>query len=111
MAPRYLRVFMRRIIRLIPRPLRNRYGAVVLGLFAWVLFFDRNDLWTNWKHQRDLQKARERTTWYASEIEKTRAQLRELGSDHELLEKFARERYLMKRANEDIFVLVPEKEE
>jgi cell division protein FtsB len=48
--------------------------------------------------------------WYAQEIMRTKEQLHELGSDTELLEKFARERYLMKRDNEDIFVLVPEKD-
>ncbi|MDX9749803.1 MAG: hypothetical protein RBT71_01805 [Flavobacteriales bacterium] len=101
---------MRRIVRFIPRPIRNRYGAVVLGLLGWIMFFDRNDLWTNWKHQRELDRTVERTAWYDAEIERTREQLRELGSDPALLEKFARERYLMKRADEDIFVLVPAQE-
>ncbi len=101
---------MRRIVRYLPRPLRNRYGAVAIGLVAWVTFFDRNDLWTNWKNQRELGRIEDRKEWYTAEIERTREQLNELGSDHTLLEKFARERYLMKRANEDIFVLVPAKD-
>jgi cell division protein FtsB len=54
---------------------------------------------------------RDQQDWYAEEILKTREQLNELSSNTELLEKFARERYLMKRDNEDIFVLVPEKKD
>ena len=101
---------MARIHHYIPRPLRNRYGIVVAGLLAWVTFFDQNDLWTNWRNQRELGRIEERREWYAAEIDRTREQLQQLGSDQELLEKFARERYLMKRANEDVFVLVADQD-
>ena len=50
-----------------------------------------------------------RTAVSWAEIQRTKEQLNEISSNKELLEKFARERYLMKRDNEDIFVLVPEK--
>jgi len=90
--------------------MRNRYGVVVLGLLAWVALFDRNDLWTTWKNHRELARMKEQQEWFTSEIQRTKEQLHELSSDTELLEKFARERYLMKRDNEDIFVLVPEKD-
>lgn len=100
---------MKKLLQYVPGPLRNRYGAVVLGLLLWVALFDRNDLWTTWKNHRQLSRMEEQQEWYAKEIERTREQLHELNSDQELLEKFARERYLMKRDNEDIFVLVPEK--
>jgi cell division protein FtsB len=98
-----------KLLHYIPQPIRNRYGITALALVAWVALFDRNDLWTNWKNQRELGRMQEQQEWYAAEIQRTREQLQELGSDKRLLEKFARERYLMKRDNEDIFVLVPEK--
>ena len=100
---------VKHLLRYIPKRLRSRYGAVVLGLIAWVALFDRNDLWTTWKNHRELGRMHEQQEWYAQEILRTKEQLHELSSDTELLEKFARERYLMKRENEDIFVLVPEK--
>jgi cell division protein FtsB len=90
--------------------LRNRYGALALGLLAWLALFDRNDIWTTWSNQRELSKMHEQKEWYRDEITRTREQLNELSSNKRLLEKFARERYLMKRDNEDIFVLVPEKD-
>ncbi len=97
---------MHRIVRHIPRPLRDRYGIAAMGLLAWITLFDSNDLWTNWKNVRELDRMEDQKAWYSAEIERTREQLHELDSDRDLLEKFARERYLMKRDNEDIFVLV-----
>ncbi len=99
---------MKRPIR-ISRQLRNRYVIALLGLFVWLALFDRNDLWTTFKNQRELGRMREQKEWYRGEIERSRENLNELSSNKRLLEKFARERYLMKRDNEDIFVLVPEK--
>lgn len=93
----------------IPPRLRNRYALAVLVLLGWITLFDRNDIWTTWKNSRALHAMRNQQEWYAGEISRTREQLHELSSNTELLEKFARERYLMKRANEEIFVLVPEK--
>lgn len=94
---------------IIPRQLRNRYVIALLGLFVWLALFDNNDLWTTWKNQRELGRMHEQKEWYRDEIERSTEHLNELSSDKRLLEKFARERYLMKRDNEDIFVLVPEK--
>ncbi len=102
---------VKKLVHAIPAWLRNRYGAVALGLLVWVALFDRNDLWTTWKNHRELGRMEEQQEWYAAEIERTKEQLHELSSDTTLLEKFARERYLMKRDNEDIFVLVPAKKD
>jgi cell division protein DivIC len=100
---------MKKLVRFIPRRLRNRYGIAALVLVGWISIFDRNDIWTTWKNSRELGRMREQKEWYAEEIGRTREQLHELSSNKELLEKFARERYLMKRPEEDIFVLVAEK--
>lgn len=99
---------MKRLFDRIPSRLRNRYVLAVVALLAWITVFDANDIWTTWKNSRELAAMRKQHGWYAREIERTREQLNELSSNKELLEKFARERYLMKRENEEIFVLVPE---
>jgi cell division protein FtsB len=100
---------VKKLIGYIPHRLRNRYGVAVLALIVWITFFDQSDAWTTFKNQRELSRMEEQKDWYRAEIDRTKEQLHELSSDKELLEKFARERYLMKRENEDIFVLVPEK--
>lgn len=89
--------------------MRNRYVLAVTVLLAWIAVFSESDLWTTWKNHRALHRMEEQSEWYAKEITRTKEQLDEIHSDKRLLEKFARERYLMKRDNEDIFVLVPEK--
>lgn len=100
---------MKKLLDRIPARLKNRYMAASLGLLCWIAFFDRNDAWTTYKNRRELSRMTEQKEFYAAEIKLTREHLHELSSDKELLEKFARERYYMKRDNEDIFVLVPEK--
>ena len=98
-----------KLVQSIPPILRNRYSVAALALIAWITIFDRNDAWTTFKNRRELSRMRDQHEWYQAEIARTREQLHELSSNKRLLEKFARERYLMKRENEDIFVLVPEK--
>lgn len=100
-------VAVKKLLDRIPSRLKNRYMAASLGLLCWIAFFDRNDAWTTFKNRRELARMNEQKEFYAGAIKLTREQLNELSSDKERLEKFARERYLMKRDNEDIFVLVP----
>ncbi len=98
-----------KVLRLIPRQLRNRYGAGLLALLLWIGLFADYDLFTMMKLRHQLGQMKAQRDHYADQIASTRAQLHELNSDQALLEKFAREQYLMKRDNEDIFVLVPKK--
>ena len=101
---------MKKLLDRLPPWLRNRYGLAVGVLVVWLAFFHNYDLYTTWKLRRQLHQLHEQRAWYEAEIGNTREQLHELTSDKQLLEKFARERYLMKRDNEDIFVLVPNEE-
>lgn len=101
---------MKALLDRVPGPLKNRYVLCTLGLVAWIAFFDSFDLFTTVKNQRLLSKMQEQKEWYQEQIIETKEDLHELNSDDALLEKFARERYLMKRENEDIFILVPKSE-
>jgi len=99
---------VKKLLDRIPARVRNRYGLVLGALLAWVLIFADNDIWRLWKNHRELNRMEQQSEWYAAEIGRTKEQLAEIANDKELLEKFARERYFMKRDNEDIFVLVAE---
>ena len=70
------------------------------------MFFDKNDLITQYKDRQVLYELRKEKKHYQSEIKSTRKQLDELLSDSKSLEKFAREQHLMKKANEDIWLVV-----
>lgn len=95
----------------LPPYLKNKYVLTVLAFFLWLLFFDSNDLLLQFERHQKLDELREQKAYYKERIEKNKAELQALTSDTNKLERFARERYLMKKPNEDIYVIVPEDKE
>lgn len=89
--------------------LKNKYLLTITGLSVWVIFFDKNDLSTQISLRKEVKQLEEERNYYAHEIADITSDIRELTSNPKTLEKFAREKYLMKRDNEDIFVIVEEK--
>lgn len=96
-------------MKIIINVLKNKYILTFLCLTVWVLFFDKNDLATIIKMKRDVKQLEEERDYYTTEIKKINFELKELTTNIKALEKFAREKYLMKRDNEDIFVIVEKK--
>ena len=89
--------------------LKNKYLITITGLAIWVVFFDKNDLHTQFELRSEVKQLEEERNYYAHEIANITSDIRELTTNPKTLEKFAREKYLMKRDNEDIFVIVEEK--
>jgi cell division protein FtsB len=79
-----------------------------MGLTIWVLFFDKNDLKTQIEFHKEVKQLEEERNYYAKENAEITRDLKELTTNLKTVEKFAREKYLMKRDNEDIFVIVEE---
>ncbi len=90
--------------------LKNKYLLTIVGLTVWVLFFDKNDLSTQIEFHKEIKQLEEERNYYAKENAEITRYLKELTTNPKTVEKFARENYLMKRDNEDIFVIVEEKE-
>lgn len=90
----------------VPSFLKNKYLLVVIGLGVWLLLFDRNDVFTQLERRKQVKKLEEERAYYHAEIERNKKEIQELRSDPKQLEKFAREHYLMKRDNEEVFVIV-----
>jgi cell division protein FtsB len=95
---------MNRLINL----LRNKYFLSAIAFMAWMLFFDRNDLMSQYDYRTEVNKLQAEKEFYISETEKAKRDLDELSTNKEKLEKFAREKYLMKKENEDVFVIIKE---
>ncbi len=87
-------------------PLKNKYLAVTLLLAVWLCFFDRNDLISEMRLVRKIHRLQAERTYYKQQTDKATEELKELQTDPSNLEKFAREKYLMKKDNEDIYVIV-----
>ena len=99
---------MRRLINLF----KNKYFLISLAFVVWMIFFDKNDLFSQYQYHQQLSKLKQERDFYQKETAKVAKDLDELTSNPQKLEKFARERYLMKKDNEDVFVIVqPKKEE
>ncbi len=86
--------------------LLNKYVFATVVFFVWLAFFDRNNLVEEMQLRRKIVTLKREKEYYRKKIEEDKRKMEELLSSRENLEKFAREQYLMKRANEDIFVIV-----
>ena len=99
-------VSMNRILR----SLNNKYAITIIVFGIWMLFFDNNNFIAQIRLSRSLNELEMEKQYYLSEIEKDRQATYELMTDTLTLEKFGREQYLMKRDNEDIYLIVDEEE-
>lgn len=85
---------------------------ITAGVFClWMLFFDQNNMMEQYKLRSQLHDLEDEKEYYEKEMLKAQQEYDELFTNQESLEKFAREKYLMKKDNEDIFVIVPEEED
>jgi cell division protein FtsB len=92
----------------IPSWLKNKYFISLVIFSAILIFFDRNDFFSQRERRRELQELEQSKKYYTGQIETESKELEQLKTNPATLEKYAREKYLMKRDNEDLFI-VPEK--
>jgi cell division protein FtsB len=97
---------VKRIKITIPPFLKNKYVLTSTALLAWLMFFDGNDFFTQYSYRQKLKELEKEKEYYTVEIEKNRQELQSLISSKKNLEKFAREKYLMKKDDEEIFVIL-----
>ncbi|NLL27756.1 MAG: septum formation initiator family protein [Bacteroidales bacterium] len=88
--------------------LKNKYLLVSLAFAVWIIFFDQNNLIYQRSLRKELKKVEAEHSFYKKEINKDSRKYLEIITDNDRLEKFAREKYLMKRENEDVFLIVNE---
>lgn len=90
---------------LLPK-LKNKYVFTPLLFIIWLAFFDKNDFFTQYTSHQQLKRLQIFKQYYIDEIKNNKEKLYELMSNQANLEKFGREEYLMKKDDEDIFVIV-----
>lgn len=94
------------MVKKIPAILTNKYIIATLAFAVWVGFFDTNDLVNQFRLRSRLKEMQVEKTYLEQEISQTRNDQEELLSSPAKLEKFAREKYLMKKDNEDLYIIV-----
>lgn len=90
------------------RVIRNKYIIASLAFAAWMLFFDRNDLSSQYKYHSQLKELEMEKVFYTEEIQKVQKDLEGFDNNPKQLQKFAREKYFMKKDNEDVYVIIHE---
>lgn len=93
---------MKRLLEL----LRNKYFLAVVAFTVWMLFFDKNDMLSQYEYRVQVNKLQQEKDFYTKETAAVKKDLKELDSNLNTAEKFAREKYFMKKDDEDVFVIV-----
>ncbi|RYY98917.1 MAG: septum formation initiator family protein [Chitinophagaceae bacterium] len=96
-------------LKRIPSFLRNKFFIAGLAFVGWLLFFDRNDYFTQQDRRRELYSLQAAKKNYQQQIDTERRFAENLRHDPATIERLAREKYGMKRDNEDLFLVPPPK--
>ena len=90
----------------LPKPFRNFYFITVIIFLLWMLLLDSNNLISRFQLSSKLSSLENEKEYYEEKIREVEKDHDELFGDRESLEKFAREKYLMKKESEDIYIVV-----
>ena len=94
------------MISRIPKPFRNFYFICSALFLGWMMFLDSNNLISRYQLTSKLNSLENEKEYYEEKIREVEKDHKELFGDSESVEKFAREKYLMKKETEDIYVIV-----
>ena len=97
---------IKRLLDSIPAFLKNKYFITTVVFLVLMIFLDRNNLISQYKLRKELNGLREELRFYHEQAAKDSIELNRLLSDSLELEKLGREKYMMKRDSEDIYIIV-----
>ena len=93
------------LIDKIPNYLKNKYLIAVVLFIVWITFFDNFNLIKQSKIKKNIKQLEENKKFYIQEITKDSSEYYDLLNDAEKREKFAREKFLMKKEDEDVYII------
>jgi len=94
-----------RLYHRLPRFVRNKFTLSFAGFLLWMLFFDGHSILRRAHDIGQLRAARSQMTYYKSQIAQAQQELDQLFSTNENMERFARERFFLKRDDEQVFLI------
>ena len=92
----------------IPAPFKNKYFLIATIFVAWMVFFDKHDVLTQWQLQQTLNNLEEDKQYYKTKIREAHEDRVDIQNNKE---KFAREKYYLQKNNEDVFIMIEPNEE
>jgi cell division protein FtsB len=93
------------MMKRLPPIFRSFYFLTGFVFLVWMLLLDSNDLISRIKLSSKLNALENEKEYYEEKIQEVTKDRDELLGSRETLEKFAREKYLMKKESEEIFVI------
>jgi cell division protein DivIC len=90
------------------RIIRNKYVITFLIFYFWLFFFDQHSVWERLEHENTIESLEHEKAYFIEKIDNDKNRIHELKTNRKNLEKSAREQYLMKKENEDIFIIIEE---
>jgi len=94
------------MLKRLPPIFRNFYVVGIVCFLVWMIFLDQNDFVSRFRLTAKLRSLENEKEYYEEKINEVHKDKEALFGDRESLEKFAREKYLMKKESEDIFMVV-----
>ena len=82
----------------------NRYVIILIVFSIWMLFFDENSYLVHREFNKEIDELETAIEFYKKKIEEDKLTIKNL-EDSLQIERFAREQYLMKKKNEDIYII------
>jgi cell division protein DivIC len=95
----------------VPAFFRNKYVITIFIFILWVALLDSNNLIERYRDMRELHKLKNDKEYYTNRVQEDKQKLHELKTDNHNLEKFAREQYHMKKADEDLYIVLTPSED
>lgn len=83
---------------------RRKYLITVVAFAVIIGFLDENSLFRRLAYEREISQLKEEIEKYRADYEENTKRLNELNSNPDAIEQVAREKYLMKKPNEDIYI-------
>ena len=102
---------VKHFIHNIPKPFKNKYIITLFAFAFWIIFIDDYNLIKQYQLQKNINNLQKQKAYYLSEIENDSIELYHLQNTKEKQERFAREKFLMKKENEDLFIIRKRKNE
>lgn len=99
---------MKKLLDRIPSFFKNFYFLSTLFFVVWLALIDSNDLFLQTQLSGKKAELEEARQFYQDKILQVKNDQAALNNNPDLLEKMAREKYLMKKENEDLFIVVKE---
>lgn len=84
---------------------QHKYLITIVMFLVIIVFLDENNLINRFQHKNEIRVMKSDIEEYRKQFNEDTERLKELTDNPEGLEKIAREKYLMKKPNEDIFIL------